>query len=150
MAYTYPYPRPSLTVDAVVFRKTTNKVEALLIQRSNPPFEGGWALPGGFVDMHETLEQAVARELKEETHLSGIELTQLHTFSAVHRDPRGRTITVVFWGLLTSHQDAVAGDDARHLAWFRIDQLPQLAFDHDEVLKMAITALQNLTTNLQT
>lgn len=144
MSYTYNYPRPALTVDAVVFRSGNEKeVEILLIQRDKPPFEGDWALPGGFVDMDETLETAVARELKEETKLEGIELRQLQSFSALDRDPRGRTISVVFWGVLKNNQEAHAGDDARNAKWFPIDQLPFLAFDHTEVVEMAIRKLKS-------
>ena len=96
MAYTYKYPRPALTVDAAVFRKTGTGFEILLIQRNNPPFEGGWALPGGFVDMDETLEDAIIRELQEETSLTDVTLKQLHAFSTPGRDPRGHTISVIF------------------------------------------------------
>ena len=98
MSYTYDYPRPALTVDAVVFRKTTKQLEVLLIQRKHYPFEGMWALPGGFVEMEETVEQAVVRELEEETSLKIEGLKQLHTFSELGRDPRGRTISVTFYG----------------------------------------------------
>lgn len=128
-------------MDAAVFRPAINSFDILLIQRANPPFEGCWALPGGFLDMHETLEEAAKRELKEETNLSEISLKQLHTFSSVHRDPRGRTLTVVFWGMLTGDQKAIAGDDAKHLEWFDIIHLPELAFDHKEIVSMAINKL---------
>jgi len=141
LSYTYQYPRPSLTVDATIFRKNNIDLEILLIQRNNPPFQGGWALPGGFVDMDETLEQAVARELEEETALTNIQLEQLHAFSTPGRDPRGHTISVVFWGILNHDQDAKAGDDASNVAWFGIHKLPDLAFDHKEVLEMAIQKL---------
>ena len=144
MAFTYKYPRPSLTVDATVFRKTDNGYEVLLIQRANPPFKGGWALPGGFVDMDETLEDAIIRELQEETSLTGIKLEQLHAFSTPGRDPRGHTISVIFWGILNNNQKPIAGDDARNVKWFDIDHLPELAFDHDEVIK---TAIQKLNSN---
>lgn len=144
MSYSYKYPRPALTVDAAVFRKDkTGSFEVLLIQRDRPPFEGGWALPGGFVDMDETLEKAVARELAEETNLKGVDLKQLHSFSALDRDPRGRTISVVFWGILKDDQQAKAGDDARSAKWFPINQLPELAFDHDEVVNLAIQKLKS-------
>lgn len=144
MSYTYKHPRPALTVDAVVFRdRNKSRFEILLIQRDRPPFEGDWALPGGFVDMDETLETAVARELEEETNLKGIELEQLHSFSALNRDPRGRTVSVVFWGVLKNNLQAQAGDDARSVKWFDIDKLPTLSFDHDEVVKLAIQKLEN-------
>ena len=137
--YTYKYPRPALTVDAVVFRKNARKMEVLLIQRKNPPFQGGWALPGGFVDMDETLETAVHRELFEETGLKNIVLKQMHAFSTLGRDPRGHNISVVFWGILENDQTAKAGDDAQHAEWFDLKNLPTLAFDHDEVIKFAIS-----------
>lgn len=144
MAYTYKYPRPALTVDAAVFRKTGTGFEILLIQRNNPPFEGGWALPGGFVDMDETLEDAIIRELQEETSLTDVTLKQLHAVSTPGRDPRGHTISVIFWGIQDSNQKAAAGDDARNVKWYKIDHLPELAFDHDEVIE---TAIQKLHSN---
>ena len=142
LAYSYPYPRASLTVDAVVFRRFEDNYQVLLIERGNEPFKGKWALPGGFLDMDETLEEAVVRELKEETNISGVELNQLHAFSTLGRDPRGRTISVIFWGILENKQEAKAGDDASKTHWFDINNLPFLAFDHDEVLQMAIRKLQ--------
>ena len=142
MNYSYKYPRPALTVDAVVFQKSARKTEVLLIQRKNPPFRGGWALPGGFVDLDETLEKAVVRELFEETGLKNIQLKQMHAFSTPGRDPRGHTISVVFWGILENDQKPKAGDDAQNAKWFDLNKLPKLAFDHDEVIEMAITAYQ--------
>jgi 8-oxo-dGTP diphosphatase len=142
MKYSYTYPRPAVTVDAAIFRKTDTGWEILLIKRGNEPFLGMWALPGGFVDMDETLEQAVVRELQEETGLQGINLEQLHTFSAVNRDPRHRTISTVFLGIIPGLQlKAVAGDDALDARWFRVDQLPELAFDHADVMKFALQKL---------
>ena len=88
--------------------------------------------------MDETLEEAVIRELKEETNLSGVELNQLHAFSALGRDPRGHTISVVFWGMLNADQEAEAGDDAENAQWFNLDHLPELAFDHHEVVNFAM------------
>jgi 8-oxo-dGTP diphosphatase len=143
MAVTYSYPRPALTVDSVVFKQKTNQAEVLLIQRDKPPFEGMWALPGGFVEMDETLEEAALRELEEETGITEVSLIQLHTFGAPDRDPRHRTVSVVFWGWLESNQKAVAGDDARSLRWFDINKLPELAFDHKMILQMAIARAMN-------
>jgi 8-oxo-dGTP diphosphatase len=142
VGYTYQYPRPALTVDAAIFRKMEFNWEILLIQRKNPPFKHGWALPGGFVDMDETLEKAITRELEEETSLINIELKQLHAFSTPGRDPRGHTISVVFWGIISNHQVAKAGDDAANVKWFNIDKLPKLAFDHDEVIETATQILK--------
>lgn len=141
MSYTYEYPRPSVTVDAVVFRELKGQTEILLIQRKHTPFKHGWALPGGFMDMDETVEEAVARELLEETNLTGLELKQLFTFSALDRDPRGRTLSVVFWGIMKNNQQANAGDDAQNAKWFSITKLPELAFDHREVINLATDKL---------
>lgn len=138
MPYTYDYPRPALTVDAVVFRNNNGKREVLLIRRKHYPFEGMWALPGGFVDMEETCEEAIVRELMEETSLHAPGLQQLHTFSALGRDPRGRTISVTFFGLVDHLNSTVkGGDDASEARWFPLDQLPHLAFDHIEAVDMA-------------
>lgn len=134
MSYTYKYPRPALTVDAIVFRRK-QVWEVLLIQRLNEPFKDMWAFPGGFVDMEETVEDAVERELEEETALTGIEFKQFNTFSAVHRDPRHRTISVAFVGIAESDVEPKAGDDAKNAKWFKIEDLPNLAFDHKEVME---------------
>jgi 8-oxo-dGTP diphosphatase len=132
-----------LTVDAVVFRKNGNKLEVLLIQRKHTPFAGKWALPGGFVDMDETVEQAVVRELEEETGLKMENLQQLFTFSEIGRDPRGRTVSVTFFGITSMHNSLVkGGDDAKDAQWFTIDQLPELAFDHIRAVEMAISKLK--------
>ena len=133
----YKYPRPALTVDAVVFKNENDKTFVLLIQRKNPPYQNKWALPGGFVDMDETLEATAARELMEETGIADVQLQQLHAFSSLERDPRGRNVSVVFWGILQSEKSPLAGDDAADARWFSLDDLPPLAFDHQEVLQMA-------------
>ncbi|MBN3036024.1 MAG: NUDIX hydrolase [Bacteroidales bacterium] len=139
--FTYEYPRPAVTVDAVVFRRREDNMEVLLIRRDRYPFEGRWALPGGFMDMGETLEEAVVRELEEETGLKGIALQQLHAFSALHRDPRGRTVSVIFWGTAPADAAIRAGDDAREAAWFPLENLPELAFDHGEIVGKALERL---------
>jgi 8-oxo-dGTP diphosphatase len=138
MPYTYQYPRPSLTTDAVVFRVKEDTKQLLLIQRKFPPYKGKWALPGGFMDMDETLEQSAARELEEETGLKGVKLQQLKAFSTLERDPRGRTISVIFWGVADKQAKAVAGDDAAKAQWFDLAGLPPLAFDHKEVVETAV------------
>lgn len=146
MPFTYDYPRPALTVDAAIFNKEEVDIKVLLIKRKHFPYEGMWALPGGFVDMDETLEQAIHRELMEETGLKCIKLQQLHTYGAIDRDPRGRTVSVVFWGLAGSNQKVVAGDDAKEAEWFSIQKLPKLAFDHAAILEMAI---QKMTLSIE-
>ncbi len=135
MPYEYAYPRPALTVDALILCKTTNGTQILLIQRKHPPFENLWALPGGFMDMDETLEQAVVRELLEETGLVCHNLQQFKSYSAVDRDPRGRTLSVVFWEVITAIPKITAGDDAKKAQWFSLDRLPELAFDHGEIIE---------------
>lgn len=144
MPYTYDYPRLALTVDAVVFRKKEDILEVLLIQRKHYPFEGMWALPGGFVEMDETVEEAVVRELEEETHLKLEGLKQLHTFSELGRDPRGRTVSVTFYGLTSFENSNVkGGDDASDAKWYNIKNIPTLAFDHIEAIKMALSRLKS-------
>jgi len=145
MPFTYDYPRPMVTVDAVVFRKTISGTEVLLIQRKHDPFAGMWALPGGFVDMDETAEEAIVRELMEETHLNMDELQQLHTFSAIGRDPRGRTISITFYGQTSLENSQVkGGDDASDARWFPVGSLPHLAFDHIEAVKMGLDRIKPL------
>ncbi len=139
MPFTYDYPRPALTVDAVVIRKNGSRSEVLLIRRKHYPFEGMWALPGGFVDMEETCEEAIVRELKEETNLRMTDLQQMHTFSALGRDPRGRTVSVTFYGVAQLSDSKVkGGDDAMDAQWFDVEKLPELAFDHHEAIDMAM------------
>ncbi len=136
MAYTYPYPRPLVTVDIFLLRYQSGRLEILLIQRSGEPFAGQWALPGGFVDADESLEVAAARELAEETGFQNLPLTQLRAFGDPGRDPRGHTVTVVFGGFLPpdAAQLPRAGDDARRANWFPLESLPPLAFDHREII----------------
>lgn len=136
MTYTYKYPRPAVTVDIAVLKKNSNGYEILLIKRKFDPFANKWALPGGFVDMNETIEVAASRELFEETNLSGIQLEQFHVFSELDRDPRGRTISVIFIGFLTDQQEVIAKDDAKEVCWYNLNELPELAFDHGEVIIM--------------
>jgi len=139
MTYTYTYPRPAVTVDALVFRNINSDIQILLIKRANPRFENMWAAPGGFMDMDETPEAAVVRELKEETGITGVTLFQYHTYGAIGRDPRHRTISIAYAGLITDNtQQAIGGDDAAEAAWFSIKQLPPLAFDHALVVTGAV------------
>ncbi len=136
-----------VTVDATVFTHSGDKTKVLLIERGNEPFKGKWAVPGGFVNMDEELEDAVVRELAEETGLTGVQLEQMHTFGTVGRDPRGRQITIAYMGVATEEQTKVkAGDDADQAKWFDIEELPEdLAFDHDEVIRFAVGKLKKLT-----
>jgi len=137
MSYTYKFPRPAVTVDIIIFRMKDQKPEVLLIERGNDPYKGQWALPGGFVDKDEPLEAAAARELEEETHLRDILLTQMHTLGNPGRDPRGHTVSVVYVGYLPEGAEARPGDDAAATAWFKLDELPPMAFDHGMVVEMA-------------
>ena len=132
--YTYKYPRPALTVDMIIAKVVNEKLQVLLIQRLNSPYKNKWAFPGGFVDMDETLEQAAARELAEETGVVNVNLKQFKAYSTVNRDPRGRTVSVAFTGKVNGDVIAKAGDDAKNTDWFDINNLPQLAFDHNEIL----------------
>ena len=114
-----------------------NETEVLLIRRKNEPFQGKWALPGGFVEMDETIEAGAERELWEETGIRGVSLEQFGTYGDPGRDPRGRVVGVVYWALLTEKPKETAGDDAAEAAWFPLDALPEMAFDHDKILKDA-------------
>jgi len=129
--YTYQYPRPAVTVDAIII---CNRISVLLIERGREPFKGKWALPGGFVDMDEDLETACRRELEEETGLRVGELKQFKTYGSVDRDPRGRTISVIFYAFPEKELIPLAGDDAAKAQWFLLDNLPELAFDHQQII----------------
>ena len=136
--YEYEYPHPAVTTDCVIFSIRDEQLHVLLIKRGDPPYKGGWAFPGGFIEIDEDLETAARRELEEETGLTGMELEQLHTFGNPDRDPRERVISVVYIGVVSADQvELRAGDDADEAEWFAIDELPELAFDHDEVLALA-------------
>jgi 8-oxo-dGTP diphosphatase len=134
----YEYPHPAVTTDVVVFTIRDNALEVLLIQRKNPPFQGMWALPGGFLEMDEDLETCAKRELLEETGIDGVYLEQLGTFGEPQRDPRERVISVTYFALTPSdHLKPRASSDAARTAWFPITGLPELAFDHDRILRLA-------------
>lgn len=132
--YCYDYPRPCVTTDMVIFRENEGTMELLLIERKNEPYKGCWAFPGGFLNDNETLEQCASRELEEETSLKDLVLTQFKAYSSLKRDPRHRTITIVFVGFLTSDQSEIAGDDAAKAKWFSISAFPSLAFDHQQII----------------
>jgi len=129
--YTYQYPRAALTVDAILISKQNS---VLLIERGREPYKGKWALPGGFIEMDEPLEVACQRELEEETGIRIGELKQFKAFGAVDRDPRHRTISVLFYAFTNDELVASAGDDAAKAQWFSIYELPELAFDHQLIL----------------
>jgi 8-oxo-dGTP diphosphatase len=137
MPFTYKYPRPAVTADIVLFSRFENRDHVLLILRKNPPFEGCWAFPGGFVEMDETLEASALRELEEETGLKGIALKQFHTYGDPGRDPRHRTITVAYIGVCEGLPEVKGMDDARDAKWHSVDAIPELGFDHADILKDA-------------
>jgi len=144
--YSYAYPRPSVTVDVVLFTFSDGELRTLLIQRAGPPHTGQWALPGGFVHLDESLEAAAQRELLEETGVEDVYLEQLYTFGEPERDPRGRVITVVYFALISADQAARmavrGGDDAQDAAWWNVYNLPPLAFDHAPILDYALQRLR--------
>lgn len=137
------YERPSVTVDVVIFSLHNEDLRVLLIQRKYEPHQGAWAIPGGFVQMNESLEEAARRELMEETAVSDVYLEQLFTFGEPNRDPRTRVITIAYIALVP--HDAIqpqAGDDAAQAAWFAVTDLPDLAFDHQKIIDYALIRLR--------
>lgn len=143
MSYTYQHPHPAVTVDGVVFGYDEADLKVLLIQRDQGPYRGKWALPGGFVNMDESLEAAARRELEEETGVTKLYLEQLYTFGEPKRDPRERVISVAYYALVKLADHAVrAASDARNVAWFPVADLPNLAFDHEEILEVALRRLK--------
>jgi len=144
MPYSYKYPRPALTVDCVVFGFDETDLKVLLIERALEPFKGCWALPGGFVHVDETIDQAARRELAEEAGLANIFLEQLYTFGAVDRDPRERIVSVAHFALVKlGDYKARASADAADAQWFPISNVPKLAFDHREILATAQARLKS-------
>lgn len=136
--FQYEYPHPAVTADVVIFTVREKKLKLLLVKRAGEPYQGRWALPGGFVRLDEDLEAAARRELEEETGVSGVYLEQLYTFGRVDRDPRERVITVAYYALIPSDKmELKAATDAEAVGWFGMDELPPLAFDHDEIVEMA-------------
>lgn len=145
MTYTYQYPRPALTVDCVVFGFDGGELQVLLIRRALEPFRDRWALPGGFVRVEETLDEAARRELDEETGLRNVFLEQLYTFGSVKRDPRERIVTVAYFALVKPGA-VTAATDAAEAKWFPVSDLPLLAFDHADILATALTRLRGKLT----
>lgn len=142
MPYTYEHPRPALTVDCVVFGFDGGDLQVLLIRRGLEPFKHHWALPGGFVHLDETLDEAARRELAEETGLREVFLEQLHAFGAVDRDPRERVVSVAYFALVRPSA-ATAATDAAEAEWFPVASIPALAFDHPEILAAALVRLRD-------
>jgi 8-oxo-dGTP diphosphatase len=141
MAYTYKYPRPAVTADCIVMTREAEP-KVLLIQRGDEPFKGGWAFPGGFMNMDETTEQCAVRELEEETGLQVSKIRQIGAYSKVDRDPRGRTITVAYLAIVDEPVSVTGQDDAAKAEWWPINSLPPLAFDHEEIMRDAIKKYQ--------
>ena len=139
--YCYQYPHPAVTTDCVIFGFDGTKLKVLLIERGINPYKGKWALPGGFLRMDESAEDGALRELKEETGLETAYIKQFHTFTEPNRDPRERVITIAYYALVRL-QDVTGGDDAARAEWFALDEVPALAFDHDQILRIATRGLR--------
>lgn len=133
MSFSYKYPRPAVTVDIILIHKS-DQPKLLLIQRKFEPFKNHWAFPGGFLEMDEDLIMAAHRELEEETNIKDITLLQFKTYGSVDRDPRGRTISIVYYAFIDNELNATAMDDASKAEWIDLDSIPKLAFDHDQIL----------------
>lgn len=139
--YCYKYPHPAVTTDCVIFGFDGSELQVLLIERGIEPFKGKWAFPGGFLNMDETAQEGALRELKEETGLKNAYIEQFNTYSNPGRDPRERVITIAHYALVRI-QEVKGGDDAAKAQWFPIDEVPQLAFDHDKILRDAMRKLR--------
>ena len=138
------FERPLLTVDLVVFTVHEGTLKLLLIERGEPPFEGRWALPGGFVRPNESIDETARRELQEETGVHDIYLEQLYTFGEPDRDPRARVVTIAYFAIIASdRQELRASADAADADWFPLSRLPKLAFDHNRIVEYAVERLRN-------
>ena len=140
-----PYWHPAVTTDAVVFGFDGEQLNVLLIERGNKPFLNCWALPGGFIrETDKSAEESVYRELHEETNVEGLYLEEFKTFSNLSRDPRERVITIAFFALVVKSKFKIkGGDDAKCAEWFPVDKLPELAFDHKEIVELALERLRH-------
>ena len=134
----------AITLDTIIIKDLNFSAKILLIKRKNEPFKNSWALPGGFLEETEGLKEGARRELKEETGIEVEDLKQLKTYGNLNRDPRGRTISIAFIGILNTDVEVEAGDDAQEADWFSLDELPKLAFDHSEIIADAKKYLQNI------
>lgn len=141
MAYTYKYPHPAVTTDCVILTFHEERLKILLIRRGIDPYKGEWALPGGFLKMDESAEECAKRELREETGVTGSTIKQFYTFTRPDRDPRERVITIAFYALMR-WQHAEGADDAEFADWLPVDQLPPLAFDHTEIVNLALETIR--------
>lgn len=138
MTYTYEYPHPAVTTDVVILTVLDGVLKVLLIKRGMDPFKGKWALPGGFVKIDESVDTCAVRELEEEAGIKDVYLEQLYTFGQVDRDPRERVISVAYYALIPGDDvELKAGTDASEAKWFDVGELPELSFDHSEILVMA-------------
>lgn len=143
MKHTYNYPRPMVCTDIIIVAPDKGKKKILLIKRKNEPFKGKWALPGGFVEMEEDLEYSALRELAEETGIKQGSLKQFATYGKPGRDPRGRNISVVYYYISEKPLVAAPGDDAAGCGWFDRKDLPELAFDHSEIISDFIQRIKS-------
>ena len=143
MSYSYNYPHFALTVGAVIFSKSDEGLDVLLIRRAHEPFKDRWAFSGGYVNIDEVIDNAAYRELNEETNISDVSLKRFDIFDAIDRDPRERTVTVVYYGFFNGSKVLIkAGDDAKDAKWFPVNKLPELAFDHSAILKKLLEEVQ--------
>lgn len=141
--YSYKYPHPAVTTDCVVFGFNGSGLSVLLIKRGVEPYKDSWAFPGGFLKMDETAEQGALRELQEETGVCDIYIEQLQAFTGVERDPRERVLTIAFLAFVCQDDyEVIGGDDAAEARWFPVDELPSLAFDHAEIMRVALDRLR--------
>jgi len=144
MGFTYNFPRPAVTTDTLVFREGKECIEVLLIKREKEPYKDFWALPGGFLEIEETPVEGAKRELIEETNLEINVLKEVGTFGELDRDPRGRTITIVFYTFINNSQhNAKAKSDAAEVKWFSVKEIPPMAFDHSEIFKEGLLKLKS-------
>lgn len=144
--FCYPFPRPAVTADVACIADQDGASHILLIERNHPPFAGHWALPGGFVNQDEALDVAAARELAEETTLTGVHLEQVGAYGDPGRDPRGHTVTVAFLARLDHCAAVLGSDDAASAKWFPLSALPPLAFDHDRIISDAVALYEGTTS----
>ena len=145
--YCYKYPHPAVTTDCIIFSLDGEDWKVLLIKRKNEPFKDRWAFPGGLLNPEETADTGALRELEEETGVKNATIEQLHTYTNPHRDPRERVITIAYVAIIKM-QDVKANDDAKEANWFSINNLPPLAFDHEEILKDALEWLKQKNINM--